>query len=80
MIFYTGDDGDEFEAGSDMDTNNNHPGDHFLVDEEEEEQIQQNIAETRIWGTDVNVQTCLNVFSNFIEYFRLRTNQTRPGM
>jgi hypothetical protein len=44
----------------------------FEMDDEEEEQLQAHLAETRIWGTDVNVQTCLNVFRNFIEFFGLQ--------
>lgn len=29
-----------------------------------------NLPETRIWGTELNVQTCMNIFRNFIEFFQ----------
>lgn len=30
-----------------------------------------NLPETRIWGTELNVQTCMNVFRSFVEFFQL---------
>lgn len=41
----------------------------FQLDDADQVALQQHMAETRIWGTDLNIQTCLNVFQVFIEYF-----------
>jgi hypothetical protein len=37
--------------------------------EVDDEALATHLAETRIWGTDVNVQSCMNVFRNFLEFF-----------
>lgn len=31
---------------------------------------ERELAETRIWGTDVNVQTCMNCFRNFLLFYK----------
>jgi hypothetical protein len=50
------------------------PDNTFALDPEEDAALQQNLAETRIWGTDLNVQTCMNVFGVFLEYYGVGQN------
>eukprot|EP01032_Pedospumella_encystans_P015886 gene15886-18147_t len=48
----------------------------FTLDPEEEHRLQQNLAETRIWGTDLNINSCRNVFKIFVEYYGIQDNTT----
>ncbi len=34
--------------------------------------------ETRIWGTEINVQACVHVFSTFLDFFRLKSDDEDP--
>lgn len=54
-------------------------GGAFLLDDADQVALQQTMAETRIWGTDLNVQTCLNVFNVFIEYFGVQVSLALTG-
>jgi cytochrome bd-type quinol oxidase subunit 1 len=47
----------------------------MIDDGELDVQLERSLAETRIWGTDINVQSCLNVFGNFVEYFGRQPGQ-----
>jgi hypothetical protein len=58
--------------GDEMDLQD--PDNTFALDPEEDAALQQNLAETRIWGTDLNVQTCMNVFGVFLEYYGVGQN------
>lgn len=46
----------------------------FMLDADDDAALQQSLAETRIWGTDLNVQTCMNVFGVFLEFFGVGLN------
>ena len=39
------------------------------MDDDDIMHMEQHLSETRIWGTDVNVQSCMNVFRNFIQFY-----------
>ena len=57
-------------AGDDLDLQD--PDNTFMLDADEDAALQQQLAETRIWGTDLNIQACMNIFRNFIEYFGIQ--------
>jgi hypothetical protein len=40
--------------------------------------LADNMPEARIWGTEVNVQTCRNVFCTFIDFFRVSPSDALP--
>lgn len=46
----------------------------FEMDDEDLIHMEQHLSETRIWGTDVNVQSCMNGFRNFIKFYGVETN------
>ena len=50
------------------------PDNTFMLDADDDAALQQSLAETRIWGTDLNVQTCMNVFGVFLEFFGVGLN------
>lgn len=41
----------------------------FELDAEDEAALQQASAETRIWGTELNVAAVSNVFASFLEFY-----------
>jgi hypothetical protein len=48
------------DGGDDMDLQDT---DHtFELDAEDDAELQAALAQTFIWGTDLNLQTCINVF------------------
>lgn len=51
----------------------------FELDAEDDAALQANLAETYIWGTDLNVQTCMNVFKVFLEFFGVGQNGAARG-
>lgn len=57
-----------------FDTLNNSGGIDYAVDDpdlgDESDMGINNLPETRIWGTELNVQTCMNVFRSFVEFFQ----------
>ena len=35
-------------------------------------EVMRNLPETRLWGTEINAQTCMNLFSTFLSMFGKR--------
>jgi hypothetical protein len=44
----------------------------FALDPEDELQLQVQLAETRIWGTDVSLESARNVFRTFVNFYDAR--------
>lgn len=60
---------DDFDDGQGME---GEEGLQAVLDETEDNldlQVLRNLPETRLWGTEINAQTCMNLFSTFISMF-----------
>ena len=51
----------------------------FALDADEDLQLQQQLAVTRIWGTDVSVESARNVFRTFVNYYGVQDGSVEDG-
>jgi hypothetical protein len=51
----------------------------FALDADEDLQLQQQLAVTRIWGTDVSVESARNVFRTFVNYYGVQDGSAEDG-